>query len=580
MFRELLARGMFYWLRAPRWHEDVRNDEYMLVIVRLLLSTCALGAFIFREGNLSLDSHEKLLFEYLVYSLIVFAAYRVFTRWHPLFHVAVHCADILFAAFLIVTIGEPGILFVLATFILASATVRWGFWETLATVALLGACVVLIHLCEAAPLLPDHLLGFELVPLVILGSAIAFTAGLLAETKSSRAEAYALSRITREIRLQDGFETAIRRMNFNGTRLFRARFGLAAIHSRKTGQCLLYENSDTEDPERTREIRDLPFEQYFFPMPAGAYRTVCKQKEGRTEFRTRVLREGKIARDDSGFRIPDDFRAAYPFRRLLAASIEFRGEFSIRIFLVDPLAYFAGDAGLRLLEWGLRTGFPIFADLVLAGRLRADAETTAGSRIARDLHDGVIQSLAAINLQLEGVRKKAASVHPQSEDPLVRIQQSVQREIVALRDFTQQLRSYDVDSGNFLGFLSGVAAKFQVEHGIATRFVPEIESVSLQPNVCGELARMVLEALVNVRKHSQASEVLIRLGYRNGDMVISVLDNGLGFGFTGHRTHDELLASGAGPAVIMERAQNIRAKVSIESVEGSGTCLEISLPRK
>ena len=328
-----------------------------------------------------------------------------------------------------------------------------------------------------------------------------------------------------------------------------------------------------------REVRDLPSEQYFFTMPANAYRVVRRQKSGRTEFRTRVLRDGKVARDESGFRIPDVFTAAHPFRRLLATSLEMGGEFCIRIFIVDPGAYFGGDAGLRYLEWAVRTGNPLFGDLVVAGRLKADAETAAGSRIARDLHDGVIQSLAGINLQLEQLRAQAASLYPQSEDPLVRIQQSVQREIVALRDFTQQLRSYDIDSGNFLGFLSGLAVKFQVEHGIATRFVPEIESVGLEPNVCGELARIVLEALINVRKHSQASEVLVRLGYRNGDMVVSVLDNGRGFGFTGHRTNDELLSSGAGPAVIMERARNIRAKVSIESVEGSGTCLEISLPR-
>ena len=170
-------------------------------------------------------------------------------------------------------------------------------------------------------------------------------------------------------------------------------------------------------------------------------------------------------------------------------------------------------------------------------------------------------------------------VFPQSEDPLVRIQQSVRKEIVDLRELTQQLRSYDIDSGNFLGFLSGLALKFQCEHGITARFVPEVESVTLQPNVCGELARIVLEALVNVRKHSQASEVFVRLGHRNGDMVISILDNGRGFGFTGHRTHDELMASGIGPAIIMERARGIRARVSIESVEGSGTCLEISIPR-
>lgn len=578
--REIFARGVFYWLRAPRWHADVRNDERTLVVARLLLCMCCLGAMVSREAYVPPAHHIKLLFEYLVYSLVILAVFRVYRRWHHWVYVAVHCADILWAAYLIIRIGDLGVFFALSAFVMVAASVRWGFCEVLATAFLSGILMFLVHLCDAIPLLPDHLSGFDIVPLGILGFAIIVTVGLLAEAKAIHSEVYSIHRITWEIRLQNRLESAIRHLNFNCSQLFGAELGLVALHNKKTGQSWLHVNA--ENAAQSREVRSFPYDQYFFPVPAAAYRMERTVRNERVNFRCHVLSEGNVSRDKTGFGLPDAFLSEHPFRRLLALSLDLGDlgdELSIRIFAVNPTVYFGGTAGLRFLEKEWRLAAPAISDLVLAGRLRLDAEAATSSRIARDLHDGVIQSLAGINLQLEELRAKTVSVFPQSEDPLLRVQQSVQKEIVALREFTQQLRSYEIDSSNFLGYLSGLAVKFQSEHGIATRFVPEIESVTLQPLVCGELARIVLEALVNVRKHSRASEVFIRLGHRNGDLVISVLDNGCGFGFTGHRTHDELLASGTGPVVILERARNIHARASIESVEGSGTCLEICLPR-
>jgi len=166
-------------------------------------------------------------------------------------------------------------------------------------------------------------------------------------------------------------------------------------------------------------------------------------------------------------------------------------------------------------------------------------------------------------------------MYAQGTDPLSRIQESMRKEIAELRDFTQHLRSLELDSGRLLGYLSGIATRFEVEHGIRTRFVAEVEEVDLRPGVCAEVARIAQEALVNVGKHSNATEALVRLGRRNGNWVLGIMDNGRGFGFSGRLSHRELLASGKGPSVIMERAHEINGEVSIESYETGGCCLEV-----
>jgi signal transduction histidine kinase len=55
------------------------------------------------------------------------------------------------------------------------------------------------------------------------------------------------------------------------------------------------------------------------------------------------------------------------------------------------------------------------------------------------------------------------------------------------------------------------------------------------------------------------------------------MDNGRGFDFSGRLSHDELQASGKGPAVIMERARRIGGTLSIQSTRGEGACVEVTL---
>ncbi len=104
--------------------------------------------------------------------------------------------------------------------------------------------------------------------------------------------------------------------------------------------------------------------------------------------------------------------------------------------------------------------------------------------------------------------------------------------------------------------------------------------MDLSPRACRELARTVQEALTNVRQHSGATSVVVRLAAVDGHWQLAIDDNGSGFPFEGRRDHDELDAERAGPLVIKERVRSIGGRLVIHSLPGQGARLEVSIPRK
>jgi signal transduction histidine kinase len=110
--------------------------------------------------------------------------------------------------------------------------------------------------------------------------------------------------------------------------------------------------------------------------------------------------------------------------------------------------------------------------------------------------------------------------------------------------------------------------------------VSEATEIDMPPRLCRELARIVQEGLVNIRKHSGAKRASVGLARTNGQWTLTVEDDGRGFPFSGRFSHAELEAGGKGPLVIRERVRLIEGELTIESNPGRGSRLEISLPDK
>jgi signal transduction histidine kinase len=97
--------------------------------------------------------------------------------------------------------------------------------------------------------------------------------------------------------------------------------------------------------------------------------------------------------------------------------------------------------------------------------------------------------------------------------------------------------------------------------------------------MCRELARIVQEGLVNVRKHSKAQHALVRLGAYDGKWQVVIEDDGRGFPFEGRLSQSELEEQRKAPVIIQERVRLLAGKLTIESNPGRGSRLEIDVPQ-
>jgi signal transduction histidine kinase len=213
------------------------------------------------------------------------------------------------------------------------------------------------------------------------------------------------------------------------------------------------------------------------------------------------------------------------------------------------------------------------------------AETTKAKAmdralVARELHDGAIQSLIGLEVQVDVLRRQAAAENSAMTPELLRIQQMLRQEVLNLRELMRQMKPIDLDPRQLPEFLAESVDKFRRETGIRASFVSDLREVSLSPRICTELARIAQEALVNVRRHSGAANVILRLSLENGAGRLVVDDDGRGFDFTGRLVQTELDAARKGPVIIKERVRAIGGQLSIESTPGRGARLEITFPHE
>ena len=233
---------------------------------------------------------------------------------------------------------------------------------------------------------------------------------------------------------------------------------------------------------------------------------------------------------------------------------------------------------LRFLQEFAQQVGPAIYNVYLMRRLRERAGALERARFARELHDGAIQSLIAVEMQLDVLRRQSGTQAPVVNAELGRMQKLLPRRSLEVARVDAGYEIVRGRCGSLLGFISDTVERFRRETGIAAEFVSELERVELAQKGCRELARIVQESLVNVRKHSGAHHVLVRLAQRGGNLQLTVEDDGKGFSFSGRLSHSELETSGKGPAVIRERVRLLAGELAIESTPGHGARLEVRIP--
>jgi signal transduction histidine kinase len=243
-----------------------------------------------------------------------------------------------------------------------------------------------------------------------------------------------------------------------------------------------------------------------------------------------------------------------------------------RPFTQDELAWFEKVA--RHVSSPLENVF-------LLRHLRVRAIEAERSRISRDLHDGILQTLLSIEIQLDVLRRKVVSQpeHPeQLEAGLASLQQTVKNEGGELRHMVTDLRPLRVQSADLVDLMRGFAERFRNESALALDLL--VDSVDLQApdRVCREIFQIYREALNNIKKHAKASHVVVKLTQDDSRLSLVVDDNGEGFSFAGRFTGDELDRLRLGPISIKERTRTVGGVLTVESNPGHGARLTIEVP--
>jgi signal transduction histidine kinase len=317
-----------------------------------------------------------------------------------------------------------------------------------------------------------------------------------------------------------------------------------------------------------------------FEPAAAAWHAV--RRRGRGEERLDIValdRGGSRLSNPEQWTFPPAFvTAVHPFDQLMAVGIELGNDWTGRLFLVDPLV---GADRTGVLGFGLRIVrqiAPAVENVYLMRRLRSAAAAMERSRIARELHDGVIQAVTGVEIQVAALSLRLAKESPSVANELRRLKMILREEVVRLRELMHQMKPLELGPHQLVDALEDSVQRFQRETGISARFVTQLDRVALTPRACREVAQILHEALVNVRRHSGARNVFVRLTAVNGDCRLSIDDDGCGFPFAGRFSQADLETTRKGPLVIKERVRLLGGELTIESDPGRGARLEIAVP--
>lgn len=220
--------------------------------------------------------------------------------------------------------------------------------------------------------------------------------------------------------------------------------------------------------------------------------------------------------------------------------------------------------------------------LFFVQQVRQTAGVEERLRIARDLHDGIIQSLSGVGLQLQSIR---ATTTPQAAQRIAEVQAILEAEQRELRELVRELRPHDGRSDSAADLrkrLQQLVQRFLLEWGLSVSMQTSI-AAPLAPDVALEIYRIVNESLSNAARHGKATRanvevtVAVRSCGIEAAVNIRVTDNGRGFGFAGRRDLPALDQFEQGPRTLKERVRNLRGTLVVDS-SPAGAAIEASFP--
>jgi len=221
----------------------------------------------------------------------------------------------------------------------------------------------------------------------------------------------------------------------------------------------------------------------------------------------------------------------------------------------------------------------LYQDLVEEKARMVDVQEEARKKLARDLHDGPTQSVAAIAMRVNLARRMLKKDVAMAEDELQKIEELALRTTKEVRHMLFTLRPLILESQGLTAALEAMSEK--MKETFAQNVLVNVDEQVLENMEMGKqgvIFYIIEEAANNARKHANAIHIWVRLrSFENNIALLEIEDDGLGFDVAAvHKTYDK--RGSLGMVNLRERTELVNGLLNIDSAPGKGTRIQVYIP--
>ncbi|PYV86370.1 MAG: hypothetical protein DMG05_19950 [Acidobacteria bacterium] len=249
--------------------------------------------------------------------------------------------------------------------------------------------------------------------------------------------------------------------------------------------------------------------------------------------------------------------------------LRFRSQSVGRLYLTTRRRYAFNDSDVDFLLQVIDHVMPVIDNIRLVDQLASNAAEEERQRIARDLHDSVIQPYIGLQIGLASIRWKLANQGADVTRDIERLINMTDVSIAELRACMNKLKESGEHEGSLLSAVQRFAGKFSEATGIGVQVAAKT-NVRVADRLAAEAFQIVAEGLSNIRRHTHATQATIHLGCHNGHLILGI-ENDLAPGETPQPFT---------PHSITERSEALggRAYVEPKGGYGTGTVVVVEIP--
>ncbi|MFN2433563.1 MAG: GAF domain-containing sensor histidine kinase [Gemmatimonadota bacterium] len=315
--------------------------------------------------------------------------------------------------------------------------------------------------------------------------------------------------------------------------------------------------------------------QYLFPLElfSGFYINQVGRPDpddGQYDFLENRVIAGRLE-------LPKIFYTLFNVRSVLSSPILRHDRALGRLFLINrDQGRFTGKDIHFLKQLCDRHLRPVLENLQLMHKSQALAVLEERNRIAMDLHDSFIQTLATVDVRLEVGRRILERDVAAGLEEMRRISQMVKSEYLEVRRYMNKLRHHEPEGSKLEELLESFLHKFQEDHGLPVELAIKRSRGPLAGALRSEVLQIVREGLTNVVRHARATRAKLDIDVGDEAIKIRIEDDGQGMPVENGAGRNG--AAPLRPWTILQRTQRLAGDLEVDSAPGEGTRISVSIP--